>query len=42
MLQNGLSTAHLRDLTDAVGHFADLFEPDALARGMWRNASGGP
>ena len=31
----------LVDLTEAVGHFADLFEADALARGTWRDARTG-
>ena len=31
----------LVDLTESVGHFADLFEPDALARGTWRDGRTG-
>jgi multiple sugar transport system substrate-binding protein len=31
----------LVDLTGAVGHFADMFDPDALARMTWHNADGG-
>ena len=28
----------LVDLSDAIGHFSDLFDPDALASVTWRNA----
>jgi multiple sugar transport system substrate-binding protein len=31
----------LVDLTDAVGHFADLFDPDVLSWELWLNASTG-
>jgi multiple sugar transport system substrate-binding protein len=31
----------LVDLSEAIGHFADLFEPDVLASMTWRNASTG-
>jgi multiple sugar transport system substrate-binding protein len=31
----------LVDLTDTVGHFSDLFDPDALDRGEWLNAKTG-
>jgi multiple sugar transport system substrate-binding protein len=31
----------LVDLSDAVGHFSDLFDPDALASVTWRNARTG-
>ena len=31
----------LVDLSDAVGHFSDLFDPDVLACVTWRNASTG-
>jgi multiple sugar transport system substrate-binding protein len=31
----------LADLSDAIGPFADLFDADALDRGMWRNAKTG-
>jgi multiple sugar transport system substrate-binding protein len=31
----------LVDLSDAVGHFSDLFDPDALAWATWRNARTG-
>ena len=31
----------LVDLTDTVGAFADLFDPEALDRAVWRNASTG-
>jgi multiple sugar transport system substrate-binding protein len=31
----------LVDLTDTVGHFADMFDPDALARVTWHNAESG-
>jgi multiple sugar transport system substrate-binding protein len=31
----------LVDLSDAVGHFADLFDPDTLAYLTWRNARAG-
>jgi multiple sugar transport system substrate-binding protein len=31
----------LVDLTDAVGHFSDLFDPEALGRAVWRNAATG-
>jgi multiple sugar transport system substrate-binding protein len=29
------------DLSGAIGAFADMFEPDALERGVWRNAKTG-
>jgi multiple sugar transport system substrate-binding protein len=31
----------LADLSDAIGPFSDLFDADALERGMWRNAKTG-
>jgi multiple sugar transport system substrate-binding protein len=31
----------LVDLSEAVGHFADLFDRDVLSRGLWLNASTG-
>jgi multiple sugar transport system substrate-binding protein len=31
----------LVDLSGAIGTFSDMFEPDALERGMWRNAKTG-
>jgi multiple sugar transport system substrate-binding protein len=31
----------LVDLSDAVGHFSDLFDPDVLDWALWRNASTG-
>jgi multiple sugar transport system substrate-binding protein len=33
--------ARLVDLTDTVGAFSNLFDPDALDRGTWRNAKTG-
>jgi multiple sugar transport system substrate-binding protein len=31
----------LVDISDAIGHFSDLFDPDALASVTWRNATTG-
>jgi multiple sugar transport system substrate-binding protein len=31
----------LVDISDAIGHFSDLFDPDALASVTWRNARTG-
>ncbi len=32
----------LVDLTDAIGHFSDMFDPDALAWVTLRDAKNGP
>jgi multiple sugar transport system substrate-binding protein len=35
------SDDRLVDLSDAVGHFADMFDPDVFGWTVWRNASTG-
>jgi multiple sugar transport system substrate-binding protein len=35
------SDDRLVDLSDAIGHFADLFDPDVFSWTVWRNASTG-